>query len=87
MKRQPERVLEARELTARNAIGLEDAMRGDEEGVRRLAFFLEAEIGSLAFFSTLPEPVKDRMRQLRAELRDLKHFMDGRATALPKPKK
>ena len=86
-KRLTEKQLETREAATRETLGLEGAMRGDEEGVRRLAYFFEGEVSNIAFFSSLPEPVKMRLNIVRDELRALKHFMDGRASALPKPKK
>jgi hypothetical protein len=86
-KRPTEVELIRQEASARDQIGLTAAHAGDENGVRRFAYLMESEVGSIAFFSKQPEPVKIRLRVLQDTLRDLKNFMDGRLSVSPKAKR
>lgn len=83
MKRKySEQQMQRREASIREHMGLDIAHAGDESGVRRFAYLMETEVGSLAFFTGLPQPVKGRLRILGEHLRDLKNFMDGRVSAI-----
>lgn len=88
MKRKPSEIeMQQREASAREQLGLAAAMNGDEEGIRRFAHLMSAEVSHVEFFSSLPIPIKGRLRMIADNLRDLKNFMDGRESVTAKPSK
>lgn len=88
MKRKLSEVgMQQREASVRDQLGLAAAMSGDEEGIRRFAHLMSAEVSHIEFFSSLPIPIKGRLRMISDNLRDLKNFMDGRESVAAKPKK